>query len=198
MALLTMALLTMGVLTVALLTMALLTMAGGGTRALGRREWYGAAGKVKLNYKRAADSRAASLHCMSARAAAMLESLEDFKVSALSVFELFRKAVSTTGIRDPKELAIQHTLKYFPPVCPEPRDDLEDLWCTFMALAHPRHDCCHVSLPGSLSTGPPVWTLGHTEAVDRIQAAAGITCALNRSPLVPARPGPACTMPRLR
>ena len=47
---------------------------------------------------------------MSARAAAMLESLEDFKVSALSVFELFRKAVSTTGICDPKELAIQHTL----------------------------------------------------------------------------------------
>ena len=44
-----MALLTMGVLTVALLTVALLTMAGGGTRALGRREWYGAAGKVKLN-----------------------------------------------------------------------------------------------------------------------------------------------------
>ena len=44
-----MALLTMSVLTVALLTMALLTMAGGGTRALGRREWYGAARKVKLN-----------------------------------------------------------------------------------------------------------------------------------------------------
>ena len=44
-----MALLTMSVLTVALLTMALLTMAGGGTRALGRREWHGAARKVKLN-----------------------------------------------------------------------------------------------------------------------------------------------------
>ena len=50
-ALLTMTLLTMTLLllTTALLTMSLLTMAGGGACALGRREWYGAARKVKLN-----------------------------------------------------------------------------------------------------------------------------------------------------
>ena len=60
-ALLTAALLTMTLLllTTALLTMILLTMAGGGACALGRREWYGAARKVKLN-ERAADSRATS------------------------------------------------------------------------------------------------------------------------------------------
>eukprot|EP00964_Phaeocystis_antarctica_P069618 scaffold42331_cov63-Phaeocystis_antarctica.AAC.1 len=131
---------------------------------------------------------------MSARAAAMLE---DFKVSALSVFEYSVKPYKYyRRIRDPKKSWPSNIL-YFPPVCPEPRDDLRSM-VYFMALAHQTHDCCHVSLAGSLSTGPPVWTLGHTEAVDRTQAAAGITCALNRSPLVPARPGPACTMPRLR